>query len=144
MNLDPKVVEAYIQDVLARFEDKPDTLEKNERRLLGKHKHAMAELGRLNSEIEQLASQINQAQNRLRETQDKAYDARGKATGIVEALVSLKFDIDPIPEEAVQTAEVSKGNGSSDPTKDIPGNRKARRTAKAKAKKEQRRQPTKQ
>ena len=102
MNVDPKVQEAYLTEVIEKLKNGTAGLSVEERLLGIKYQDATKKVEKLQSDAKQLAEQIQQAEKRVKEFQAQIQAELGKATGFLEALVALKYDIvdkEATPEE---------------------------------------------
>jgi hypothetical protein len=91
----PEQAQRYAQDVLHKLEKSPEALSSHEKRLAVKYREAANQSSQLNKDIEQLRNQIRQAEARLRSMELQLADSQGKANGLIDFLVSLKFEDDP-------------------------------------------------
>ena len=98
MNVDPKVAEAYLNETLDKIKNGAKGVSVEERLLAVKYQDATKKVEKLQTEAKQLVDQIKQAEQRVKEFQAQIQTELGKATGFLESLISLKFDI--VNEEA--------------------------------------------
>ena len=95
MTIDPKKADSYLRELLQKFDKDRNSLDPHTRRLIIKYREAQSKGDRLNHELEQLRNQIQQAEARFRSMELQTADAMGKASGLLEVLVSMKFEDEP-------------------------------------------------
>jgi uncharacterized coiled-coil DUF342 family protein len=82
----------YVQKTLSEYSSKPEDLSKEERRLCKKYQEEANKLGQLHGEISQLRDQLRQGEARLKSLELQAADSQGRASGLLDYLISSKFD----------------------------------------------------
>jgi len=88
----PEKFQAYLSDSIKKLTEDPDSLEKNERRLLGKLKKESDAAQQSIKDVQALRNQITQAEARLRSLQLQIENHQGAANAYADELLSLKFE----------------------------------------------------
>jgi chromosome segregation ATPase len=95
----PAEFQTYVNESIKKLTDDPDSLEKNERRLLGKLKKSSDAAQQSVKDVQALRNQITQAEARLRSLQLQIENYQGAANAYADELMSLKFDVELTDEE---------------------------------------------
>ena len=121
---DPKQVQKYLDQAMKVLEENPESLDKNERRMLLKVKKGSEAAQKADKDIGELKNQVTQAQARIKSLELVTENQQGYVNAYIEQLVEMKFDYE---EELPSTPEPPK-EPEEDPSN---GNRKSRRASKA-------------
>lgn len=128
----PQEVQKYIDGSMKRLDEKPDSLEPYERRLLAKIRKSSGAAQQAMKDAQDLQNQITQAQARLRSVELQAESFQGSVNAYIDEVVSLKFNLEePVSEPAPKAPESPPTNGKT------PVNRHEKRAAKAKGDKQE-------
>jgi chromosome segregation ATPase len=128
----PQEVQKYIDGAMKRLDEKPDSLEPYERRLLTKIRKSSGAAQQSMKDVQDLKNQITQAEARLRSVELQAESYQGSVNAYIDEVVSLKFNVEePLPEATAKPPETPPTNGKA------PINRHEKRAAKAKGEKQE-------
>jgi chromosome segregation ATPase len=89
---EPAEIQKYLNEGIRRLTEAPNTLNKNERRLLTKFKKVSDSAQSLSKDIQDLGNQIAQAQARKNSLELQVESLHGSINAYVDELVSLKYD----------------------------------------------------
>lgn len=87
-------VQKYIDGAMKRLEEKPETLEPYERRLLGKIKKASQGAQQAMKDVGDLKNQVAQAEARIRSLELQSENLQGSVNAYIDEIVSVKFNIE--------------------------------------------------
>lgn len=92
--IDPRMAESYIKDLLQKFEANPTLVSETDRKILTKYKDAASRAEKIGKDMEQLQNQIKQAEARVRSMELQIAETQGRAAGCLEMIVAMQFEGD--------------------------------------------------
>ena len=116
-------VDAYIRKVMNALENDPGSLSSTEKQFGSKYAAVVRKVRQIETELTQVREQVRQGEARAKSLELQHQGESGRAAGLLEALVSLKFEAGPPeiqmppPPEAPPSGEKEAGgdNGTSEP-----------------------------
>jgi len=97
MPVDNKLASEYVKGLMKKLENDPDSLDNMHRRTLTKAKKAGAIIDQLNKDLSQIRDQIKQGEALLKSKELSLENEVGRHNGLLDLLVSLKFEEDEAP-----------------------------------------------
>lgn len=121
MIVDPKKADAYVRELLQKFEKDRESLDAHTRRLIVKYKEAQQLGDRTLRDLEQMRNQIKQAEARARSIELQVADAQGKAAAMLEILISMKFEDETEAEKNVDRTPQNQSQKTTAPLQEVSG-----------------------
>ena len=114
-------IDTYIRKMLSALENDPDSLSSTERQFGAKYAAVVQRVRQIESDLNQIKEQVRQGEARAKSLELQHQSESGRAAGLLEALVSLKFEAapevkkPPPPIESPLEKEVGGDNGTPKP-----------------------------